>query len=69
MEPSEWAVTNSDAKITLRSVEYSDWKCHCFGSNGDGITWTPLKGKEPNRFWRFMQFLCFGNRWVKTSQR
>lgn len=27
--------------------------------------WAPAKGKEPNFFWRWMQFICFGNRWVK----
>ncbi|CAB4133183.1 hypothetical protein UFOVP250_57 [uncultured Caudovirales phage] len=46
--------------------EMSDWQCWCFGSQpGIGIVWTPLKGKEPNWFWRKMQYLCFGNNWVK----
>ena len=51
----------------LTSLEYSDWVCYLFGShNGfDGIIWTPKKGKEPNRFWRIMQYLCFGNKWIK----
>jgi hypothetical protein len=52
----------------IRVPEYSDWICHTFGSNGRGISWRPLKGEEPNRFWRWMQFICFGNRWVKESQ-
>lgn len=47
----------------------SDWICYVFGSTpGNGLTWRPRKGKEPNRFWRWMQFLCFGNRWVKEPQ-
>lgn len=45
--------------------EYSNWQCHLFGANpGEGLCYRPLKGNEPNRFWRWMQFICFGNRWV-----
>lgn len=50
----------------IKTPEYSEWRCHLFGSsNNNGLQWRPLKGKEPNRFWRWMQFICFGNRWVK----
>lgn len=48
--------------------EFSEWQCHLFGSTaGNGITLRPLKGKEPNCFWRLMQFLVFGNRWVRDA--
>jgi len=47
--------------------EYSEWQCYLFGSNGEGICWRPVKGKEPNWFWRKMQYFCFGNRWVKDD--
>ncbi len=53
----------------LAVPEYSDWHCHLFGSDGQGITWRPIKGQEPNRFWRWMQFICFGNRWVRIPAR
>lgn len=53
----------------LTLPQYSDWECHCFGCDGDGIIWTPLKGKAPNWFWRKMQYLIFGNRWVKKSKK
>ena len=52
-------------KIKFR--EYSEWQCHLFGSNGDGITWRPLKGQEPNWFWRKMNYLILGNKWVKDE--
>ena len=53
----------------LTNPELSDWVCYMFGSNGaDGISWIPPKGKEPNWFWRKMQFLAFGNRWVKEKE-
>jgi hypothetical protein len=51
----QWAVVNP---------AMSDWACHLFGSDGYGITYRPRAGAVPNRFWRWMQFLCFGHRWV-----
>lgn len=53
---------------TISVPELSEWTCHLFGSDGlTGISWTPPKGDEPNWFWRKMQHLCFGNKWVKTK--
>ena len=43
----------------------SKWECELFGMGKSGITWTPQEGNVPNLFWRWMQFICFGNRWVK----
>jgi hypothetical protein len=52
--------------LTLNTPELSDWQCYLFGS-GDrsGIVWNPRKGHVPNFFWRWMQYLFFGNLWVK----
>jgi hypothetical protein len=46
-------------------IKYSKWKCYLFGNHpgAQGIVWTPLEGQEPNAFWRFMQWLVFGNYW------
>lgn len=44
--------------------EHSDWQCNI--AEGAFI-WRPLKGKEPNRFWRWSQFICFGFRWEKVK--
>tara|TARA_R110000765_G_scaffold143522_1_gene245177 strand:+ start:1105 stop:1542 length:438 start_codon:yes stop_codon:yes gene_type:complete len=53
---------------TLVSPEYSPWKCFLFGSYGaDNITYIPLKGKEPNWFWRMTQHLILGHKWVKEQ--
>lgn len=49
-----------------KNRELSDWKCELFGVP-NGITYTPFKGQEPNWFWRKMQFLCFGHKWVKVK--
>lgn len=45
--------------------ERSDWMCRVFGGE---ITITPEKGKEPNRFHRFMQEIIFGVKWVRRSK-
>ena len=52
----------------LTTYEGSDWQCELFGSGSNGIVFTPIKGHEPNRFWRWMQYLCFGNRWKKVKE-
>ena len=49
--------------------ERSEWVCYLFGGGGDnGFIWRPAKGKHPNWFWRKMQYLLFGNRWVKECE-
>lgn len=54
---------------TMRQPEMSEWRCYLFGGRPDtsSISWRPLKGKEPNWFWRKMQWLIFGNLWVKDK--
>jgi hypothetical protein len=46
----------------------SEWRCYLFGSEQTGISWIPSEGEVPNWFWRKMQYLCFGNRWVKNPE-
>lgn len=57
-----------DDLIIVTPPEQSDWQCDMFGMNGQMVV-RPLKGKEPNWFWRAMQFYAFGNRWVKVGGR
>ena len=58
---------NSDFKWTIMQPrELSAWKCYLFGCD-QSIVLQPDLGKEPNWFWRTMQYLLLGNRWVKTS--
>ena len=54
-------VTSSN---TLTFPKRSEWHCQMFGAGKDFI-YTPLEGNEPNWFWRKMQYLCFGNKWIK----
>jgi hypothetical protein len=48
----------------IRVTEYSKWRCEIFG----GTFLCPLKGKEPNWFWRKMQYLILGFRWTKDPE-
>ena len=32
--------------------EHSEWRCELFGAGPNGILLRPLKGHEPNWFWR-----------------
>lgn len=43
--------------------EPSEWQCHLLPN----YILQPVKGTEPNWFWRKMQYLAFGFRWVKRS--
>ena len=54
---------------TFRKPEMSEWQCYLFGGRSDSnyISWRPRKGKEPNWFWRKMQWLILGNLWVKDK--
>lgn len=53
--------------ITFAQEEQSDYKCYLFGC-GNCIIVTPAKKNTPNWFWRWMQYLCFGNKWVKEKK-
>ncbi len=47
--------------------EQSDWECELFGMGPQGVVFRPNKGCEPNWFWRLMQQLILGNKWVKRG--
>jgi len=59
-----------DDEFTISNMpEYDDWECALLGGGFEfGIVWRPTKGCVPNRFWRLMQFLVFGNRWRKIKK-
>ena len=53
----------------MKVPEQSDWECHLFGgSEGDGITYTPYKGNEPNWFHRLMMGLILDCWWVRKEK-
>lgn len=67
-EPVEgYAMSSHSVYIMLKQPEPSEWKCELFGC-GESVVLHPTKGSEPNWFWRQMQFLCFGNRWVRETK-
>jgi hypothetical protein len=56
--------TDKKHRTQLKNPELSDWKCCLFVGDENDIVWRPVKGKEPNWFRRFMQFIILGNRWI-----
>ena len=60
--------THGAAKINMEPVVWSVWECHLFGTGKNGMVLRPLKGGKPIWFWRWMQWLCFGNKWVKNAK-
>ena len=55
-----------DYQLTIPKL--SNWTCYLFGgSPGNGIAYTPVEGKVPNRFVRFMTRICFACTWVKND--
>jgi hypothetical protein len=54
------------ASATFILPEESEWSCYMFGGDeSGGFRFRPCKGNEPNWFWRWTQWIVFGNRWVK----
>lgn len=49
--------------INIEVAKRSEWQCQL----SEGVVFTPLDGKEPNFFWRWMQYVCFGFKWSKNS--
>jgi hypothetical protein len=53
--------------LLIKQPERAEWECELFGT-GRSIVFIPEKGKVPNCFWRLMQFLILGNKWVKRKK-
>lgn len=60
--PSDLVAKDPAGAPSIFQVEVSDWECQMFGC-GNSILWRPNKDQLPNRFWRWMQYICFGNKW------
>ena len=49
----------------IKNPEYT-WQCFLFGGGDESIVW--MVEKAPCWFWRLMQRLAFGNKWVKIEE-
>ncbi len=68
-------MTNNDDQLDGRIIEDafrfemskpSEWECHLFGANG--LIFNPKEGDVPNWFWRIMQRLVLGNKWLRVKR-
>ena len=62
MEASE--VTQSTTEGESFTNPTYTWECEVFGC-GSTIIVQKEDGKQPNIFWRQMQYLIFGNKWKR----
>jgi hypothetical protein len=53
---------NEPVFLTIKVPEKSDWQARMLGN----VIFRPDRGGEPNRFHRFMQWLCFGIVWERV---
>lgn len=60
--------TMAASSLHFVNQERSDWQCELFGCGPHGIVWNPAKDHVPNWFWRQMQYLAFGNKWVRKDK-
>jgi len=61
-------VTTDANENFINFQELSSWRCELFGTGPYGIVLTARLGHVPNFFWRFMQYVCFGNKWINTKK-
>jgi len=62
------AQMKKDKPVTfIEQPKESDWECEMFGGGPNGIVWNPIQDHVPNFFWRWMQYICFGNKWKKKK--
>jgi len=68
-DPDKWDYKPSEYTFQL-IPERSEWQCYLFGNRpgGAGISYRPVKGKEPNWFVRLMMLVCFDCLWVKDKE-
>ena len=58
---------SDDIKFKYQIVQppKAAWECELFGC-GRALMLHRPEGQQPNWFWRYMQFLIFGNKWRKV---
>ena len=55
--------------LKIETMENSDWRVELFGMGEYGIVIHPAKQSPiPNFFWRWMQYICFGNKWIRKRK-
>jgi hypothetical protein len=68
-DPDKWVYKPNEYTFQI-TPERSEWQCYLFGNRpgGAGISYRPVKGKEPNWFVRLMMLVCFDCLWVKDKK-
>jgi len=61
-------IVPSQETLYIHQPKQSNWTCYMFGGSPDyGLAYTPVEGRVPNRFVRWMMKLCFDCTWVEKK--
>jgi hypothetical protein len=67
--PDDFKYISENKWEFIKEPERSEWICYMFGASaGNGISYRPLKDKQPNWFVRYMMKVCFDCTWIKDKQ-
>lgn len=68
-KPLEFRTDGSDMwdNVTIAPSNPSGWRCDLFGLDGQIVVRPNEDQPIPNWFWRKMQYLILGNKWVKDE--
>ena len=55
-------------RLIAANLKQSKWRCEMYGLGPTGVVLRPSEGNEPNWFWRLMQRLLLGHKWIKETE-
>lgn len=58
---------NETINFKILGRQESGWRCELFGLENAVVLHDITDSKVPNWFWRKMQYLILGNKWVKIK--
>ena len=64
MDTSEYDKAHPMPEYKIQLPPPDAWKCDLFGC-GSAFQLRRPEGKQPNWFWRRMQYLLIGNKWTR----
>ena len=57
----------NDYTLRIEDPKY-EWKCEMFGMGDNFVLSFQAGQKIPNKFFRWMQFVLFGCKWIKEEE-
>lgn len=64
----KYTYTYAPDSLTIAQPERSGWRCEMFGMGNMVVVFPSKQMGHPNWFWRIMQYLLIGNKWIKDDK-